>query len=98
MLTFFELLKFRNKLNVVISHINFISKYHGKCKFVEKIIKLVTIPNSFLLEFVQKSQHCQLCVLWENSNVSNFISDECNYTRAISVHDTGRNIIPCNSV
>ena len=49
----FVLIKFESKLDVVISHINLISKHH------------VTSPNLFPLEVVQKYQHCQLCGLKE---------------------------------
>ena len=33
-----------------------------------KLIRLLTISNLFALEVVQSCQHCQLCVLRENSN------------------------------
>ena len=53
----FVLLKYENKLDVVIRHI----------KFTLKIIQLTTLPNLFPLEVVQKCQHNQLWVLRENS-------------------------------
>ena len=48
----FVLLKFENKLDVVNSHINFISKNHNKCKFALKFIKLGTVPKLFPFEVV----------------------------------------------
>ena len=68
----FVLLKFGNKLDVVISHINFISKQYDKCKFVLELVLLGTIVNLFLLEVVQRCQHCQPCVIWENSILFSF--------------------------
>ena len=56
-------IKFENKLDIVISHINLISKQQDKCKFALKVIQLITIPNLFVLVVVQKCQLCQLCVL-----------------------------------
>ena len=66
----FVLLKFRNMLYREINQIyfNFNSKYHDKCIFVVKLISLANTSNLFPLEVVQKCQHCQLCVLRENSN------------------------------
>ena len=59
----FVLLKFENKLNVVIVHTNFISKHHDKYKFALKFIQFVTISTLFPLEVVQKCQLCQtLCI------------------------------------
>ena len=55
----FVLLKFENKLDVITIDINFISKHVDKLKFALKIIQLVTIPNLFPLEVVQKCQHCK---------------------------------------
>ena len=57
----FVLIKLENKLDVVISQVNFISKD----KFALKLIDLVTIPNLFPLKVVQKYQNC---VFRENSN------------------------------
>ena len=48
----FVLLKFENKLDIVISHINFISKHHDKCKCALKFVHLVTFPNLFPIEVV----------------------------------------------
>ena len=62
------IIKFENKLDIVISHINLISKQHDKCKFALKVIQFITIPDLFVLVVVQKCQLCQLCVLWENSH------------------------------
>ena len=36
--------------------------------FALKLIRLLTVSNLFALEVVQSCQHCQLCVLLENSN------------------------------
>ena len=58
-----------------ISHSNFNSKHDDKCKFTFTFIPLVTTCNLFPLEVVQKYQHCQLCVLRENSIVSFFGPD-----------------------
>ena len=63
----FEFLKCENKLHVVISHINCISKHHSKVKFAENITQFTPIPNLFPLENVQKCQNCQCCALRENS-------------------------------
>ena len=63
----FVLLKFENKLNATISHINIILKYHHKCKFAWTFIQFSTNSNIFPLEIVQKWQHCQLYVLRKNS-------------------------------
>ena len=49
----FALLIFENKLDVVISHINFNSEYHDKYEFALEMIQLVTISNLFPLEVVQ---------------------------------------------
>ena len=64
----FVLLKFYNKLDIGISHIQFISKFHEKCKF--KFIQSVNIPNLSPSEVVQTCQHCQLFVLWDLMTVS----------------------------
>ena len=34
-----------------------------------KLVMLLTVSNLFALEDVQSCQHCQLCVLLENSNI-----------------------------
>ena len=56
-------------MDIVISYLNFNSKNYDKCRFVVELISLVNTSYLFSLEVVQKCQHCQLCVLWENSNV-----------------------------
>ena len=64
----FVLLKFENKLDIEINPFNFNSKHYDKCPFSLKLIGLLTVSNLFPLELVQKKcQHCQLCVLRENS-------------------------------
>ena len=63
----FVLFKFENKLDIEINPFNFNSKHYDKCKFSLKLIGLLTVSNLFPLEVVQKYQHCQLCVLRENS-------------------------------
>ena len=50
----FALLKFENKLDRKVSHFNFNSKYHNKCKLVLKLIHFPTSSNLFPLENVQK--------------------------------------------
>ena len=57
--------------DIEIHHINYNSKHHGKCKFAFKLIRFLNVSNLFTLEVVQKCQHCQLCVLWENSHTYN---------------------------
>ena len=54
-------------MEMAISHLNFNSKHHDKCKFAVTLIPLVTISNLLSLLGVQNCQHCQLCVLLENS-------------------------------
>ena len=61
----FVLLKFGNKMDTEISHFNYNSKYYDKCKSASKLIRLLSDDNLFWL-VVQKCQHCQLCILWEN--------------------------------
>ena len=39
---------------IVISHLNFNSRYHDKCKFALKLFLLAIISNLFSLEVVQK--------------------------------------------
>ena len=46
-----------------------------KCKFRLQLIPLV-ITNFFSLEVVQKRQHCQLCVLPENSFTFDDLQEE----------------------
>ena len=43
------------------------SKNHGKYQFALKVILISAFSNLFPLEFVQKCQCCQFCVLQENS-------------------------------
>ena len=62
----FKIPKFENKLDVVISQINFISKDHDECKFVLTFIQLLMIPI-LSIKSCTKWQCCQLCVLRENS-------------------------------
>ena len=47
-LAFFR--KFEIKSDAVISHVNFNSKHHNKCKVVLKLIHLATISNLFPLD------------------------------------------------
>ena len=68
MLAFLYYLNLKIKVDTVVIHVYFDSKYDVKCKFASTFIQLVTIINLFLFEVVQKCQHCQLCVLRENSN------------------------------
>ena len=56
---------FENKMEGEIIHVNYNSKHHEKCKFVLKLMQLLTVFNLFSLEIVQKCQHCQFCVLRE---------------------------------
>ena len=64
----FILLKFENDRET--SRFNVNSKHHGKPKFALKLIRLRSVYNLYPLEFLQKYQHCQLCVLGKNSNWS----------------------------
>ena len=57
----FVLLKYENKLNVVFSHITFISKHHGKRKFA---------INSFRLQQFPIYSHQNL---YKNDNFANFV-------------------------
>ena len=50
----FVLLKFENKMEREIIHLNYNSEHHDKCKFVLKLIKLLTVSNFFPLEVVRK--------------------------------------------
>ena len=45
----FVLSKFKNKLNIFFSHIDFISQYHDRFQFVLKLLRLVT--RSVLFSF-----------------------------------------------
>ena len=54
-------------MGTVISHITFNLKHNDKCKFALTFISLATTSNLFSVEVVQKCQHCQFCVLRENS-------------------------------
>ena len=69
MLAFLYYVNLKNKVDTVIIHVYFDSKYDAKCKFVSTFIQLVTIINLFLFEVVKKCQHCQRGVLRENSNI-----------------------------
>ena len=62
------LLQFENKLGVVISHINCISKHLNKYKCALKLIHLITMFTLFPLQDVQQCQIWQLCVFRENSS------------------------------
>ena len=42
---FYVLFTFENKVDIVISHINFNSKHYDKCKYALKLIWMVTIFN-----------------------------------------------------
>ena len=64
----FVLVKCETKLDKEINHFSFNSKHYKKCKFTLKLIGLLTVSNLFPLEVVQKCQHCQLCLLRDNSN------------------------------
>ena len=59
------LYKSENKMVIDISDFTFNSKHCNK--FALKLISLLTVSNLFPLDFVQKCQHCQLCMLRENS-------------------------------
>ena len=52
------------KVDTVVSHIYFDSKFHVKCKCASQ---LVTATDLSSFEAVQKCLHCQLCILRENS-------------------------------
>ena len=49
-------------MDIVINHLNFISRHHDKCKVALTFSPLVTTSNIFSLEIEQKRQVCQLCV------------------------------------
>ena len=55
-------LKKKTPLDRDLSHFSFYSRYHDKCKFALKQIKLLPVSHLFSLEVVQKCQRCQLCV------------------------------------
>ena len=48
------LIKFENKMDVFITHINFISKHHDKCTLAIKFYSVFNHSNLF----IQKCQHC----------------------------------------
>ena len=54
----FVLLKFENKLETVVGHINFYSLQYDKCKSALKFIHLLLLFNLFPFEVVQKCPHC----------------------------------------
>ena len=66
---FWYYLNLEIKVDTIISYTYPDSRYHVKCKFASEFILLITITNLFPFKVVQKCQHCQLCVLRENSNV-----------------------------
>ena len=71
------MLKFVNKLDVVISDINFISKLSDKYKFVLKFIQLVAIPNLIPLEVVQK---CSVAISFEiESSMRSLFTESFSY-------------------
>ena len=49
-----------------------IQKHYEKYKFALELIGLLTVSNLFPLKVVQKCQHCQLCVLWDNTSSKSF--------------------------
>ena len=59
-------------------------KFHScsplEFSFIFKFIQLVTIPDLFPLKFVQKCQHCKVCVLRENSK-AHFVWPEEKLTK-----------------
>ena len=59
----FVLLALKNKLDTIISHINFHSVFNDQFQFEFKLIELVTVSILFSLEATQKCQYCQLCVI-----------------------------------
>ena len=59
-----------------------------------KLIRLLTVSNLFALEVVQSCQHCQLCVLRENSILvsfflADFIFKESDFREAMDLHIVG---------
>ena len=68
-LAFWYCFNFAILMDIVVSYLNFNSRYHDKCTFVVKLIPLVSTSNLFPLEVAQKCQLYQLCVLQENSNI-----------------------------
>ena len=48
-----------------------------------KLIRLLTVSNLFALEVVESCQHCQLCVLWENSIV---LEESFYFVQALQVN------------
>ena len=63
-LAFLYDLNLKIKVDTVVSHIYFGSKYLVKCQSALKFMQLVTIINLFPFEDIQKSQHFQLCVYY----------------------------------
>ena len=58
---------FENQMDIVTNYLNFNLRHHDRCQVPLKFIPLVITSNLLSLEIVQKCQHCQLCVLQENS-------------------------------
>ena len=54
MLAFLYYLNLKIKVDTVVIHVYFDSKFDTKCKFSSTFIQLVTIINLFLFEVVQK--------------------------------------------
>ena len=52
MTNFFVLLNFENKLDKIISSINFNSKYQYKFKFAQQFVQLATISQLFPLQVI----------------------------------------------
>ena len=63
----FYCFNYENEIFIVAIHLTFNLKYYDKCKFAIKLIPLATTSDLFSLEVLQQCQHCQLCVLRENS-------------------------------
>ena len=61
MLSFLYDFHYESDVDIVISHFNFNSKHHDKCKFTLTFIPLVTIFNLFPVEVIQ------------NANIANFV-------------------------
>ena len=62
MLTFLRCSNFEKKLDMVISHLYFISKNHAKCKFALKVIQFITNSNLFPLEHTDWQYGQTLCI------------------------------------
>ena len=65
---FLHYLNFKIKADTVVSHI--LIQITMSNANLYQVYSTGTIGNSFPFEIVQKCQHCQLCVLWENWNGS----------------------------